>query len=140
MSDTSTHPPAAAGRGTTAWSTGFAMFAGAVLLVTGICQALAGISALFRDQVYVATPNYIYAFDLTGWGWFHLIFGAALALTGIGVLQGQTWARVVGIVLASLSIIANFLFTPHYPIWSLVIIALDVVVILALVREQRETV
>jgi|tagenome__1003787_1003787.scaffolds.fasta_scaffold19722714_2 hypothetical protein len=141
MSDT-THPPTAGTTrsAATAWSTGFAMFAGAVLIVTGICQALAGIAALFRDEVFVTTPNYIYAFDVTAWGWVHLILGAAIALTGLGVLQGQTWARVVGIMLASLSIIANFLFLPHYPIWSLVLIALDIAVIWALVREQRETV
>ncbi|MEU7813836.1 hypothetical protein [Pseudonocardia sp. NPDC049154] len=139
MSDT-THSPTAGTRGSTAaaWSTGFAMFAGAVLIVTGICQALAGIAALFRDQIYVATPNYIYSFDVTAWGWVHIILGAALALTGLGVIQGQTWARVVGILLASLSIIANFLFIPHYPVWSIVIIALDVAVIWALVRETRE--
>jgi hypothetical protein len=67
----------------------------------------------------------------------HLILGAAVALTGFGVLQGMTWARVLGIVLAGLSIIANFMFLPHYPLWSLVVIALDIVVIAALVREQR---
>jgi hypothetical protein len=140
MSDTSTRPPAGTSSRAAAWSTGFAMFAGTVLIVVGICQALAGIAALFRDEVYVATPNYIYSFDVTAWGWVHLILGAAIALTGLGVIQGQTWARVVGIMLASLSIIANFLFIPHYPIWSLVIIALDIAVIWALVREQRETV
>ncbi|MCE0761516.1 hypothetical protein LWC35_01090 [Pseudonocardia kujensis] len=139
MSDT-THPPTTGTTSSTAtaWSTGFAMFAGAVLIVVGICQALAGISALFRDQVYVATANYIYSFDITTWGWVHLVLGVALALTGLGVIQGQTWARVVGILLASLSIIANFMFIPHYPIWSIVIIALDVAVIWALVREQRQ--
>ncbi|MFC5950020.1 hypothetical protein ACFQH9_17245, partial [Pseudonocardia lutea] len=132
MSDTSTRPPTAPSTRAAAWSTGFAMFAGTVLIVVGICQALAGIAALFRDEVYVATPNYIYSFDVTAWGWVHLILGAAIALTGLGVIQGQTWARVVGIMLASLSIIANFLFIPHYPIWSLVIIALDIAVIWAL--------
>jgi hypothetical protein len=139
MSDT-THPPTAGTtRSTaTAWSTGFAMFAGAVLIVTGICQALTGIAALFRDEVFVTTPNYIYAFDVTAWGWVHLILGAAVALTGLGVIQGQTWARIVGIMLASLSIIANFLFIPHYPIWSLLIIALDVAVIWALATYRRE--
>jgi hypothetical protein len=141
MSDTTLPPTAGATRSTaTAWSTGFAMFAGAVLIVTGICQALTGIAALFHDEVFVTTPNYIYAFDVTAWGWVHLILGAAVALTGLGVIQGQTWARIVGIMLASLSIIANFLFIPHYPIWSLVIIALDIAVIWALVRGQTDTV
>ncbi|GAA4556246.1 DUF7144 family membrane protein [Pseudonocardia xishanensis] len=141
MSDTSTRPPGGTSPSTrptsTGWSTGFTAFAGAVLLVTGICQVLLGIAALIRDTLYITTPQYIYAFDVTTWGWVHLIVGAAVALTGIGVLQGQTWARVVGIVLASLSIIANFMFMPYYPVWSLVVIALDIVVIAALVREQQ---
>lgn len=140
MSETSTRPPGGTRAGaptSTAWSTGFAAFAGAVLIVTGVCQVLVGVAALIRDTIYVATPNYVYAFDITTWGWVHLILGAAVALAGLGVLQGMTWARVTGIALASLSIIANFLFLPHYPIWSLVVIALDIVVIMALIREQR---
>jgi hypothetical protein len=141
MSDTTTRPPGGTPTSSrpvsTGWSSGFATFAGVVLMVTGICQLLTGISALIRDKVYVATPDYVYAFDITTWGWVHLILGAAVALTGFGVLQGMSWARVLGIVLAGLSIIANFMFLPHYPLWSLVVIALDIVVIAALVREQR---
>lgn len=140
MSETTTRPSGDphAGRATsTRWSTGFATLAGAVLIVVGVCQVLVGVAALIRDTIYVATPGYVYAFDITAWGWVHLVLGAVLALTGLGVLQERTWARVTGIALASLSIIANFLFLPNYPLWSLVIIALDIVVIAALVREQH---
>ncbi|RTL70468.1 MAG: hypothetical protein EKK42_03010 [Pseudonocardiaceae bacterium] len=141
MSDTTTRPPGGDPTSTrpasTGWSTGFSVFAGVFLIVAGICEVLAGIAALVRDQVYVVTPNYVYSFDVTTWGWVHLIVGAAMALTGLGVVQGQSWARIVGIVLAGLSAIANFMFLPHYPVWSIVLIALDVVVIAALVREQR---
>lgn len=143
MTETSAQPTGT-GAGTraapsTTWSTGFATFAGVILLVTGVCQVLVGVAALFRDTLYVATPGYIYSFDVTAWGWTHLILGAAVALTGLGVLQGQTWARMVGVGLASLSLIANFLFLPHNPLWALVVIALDVVVIAALARELRAT-
>jgi hypothetical protein len=114
------------------WLTGFAMFAGVVMIVGGVWGVLAGISAVLHDQVYVTTPQYLYTFDLTSWGWIHLIVGAILAVSGVGVLQGATWARVIGIAAAVLSLIANFAFIPYYPIWSILIIALDVIVIWAL--------
>jgi hypothetical protein len=122
------------------WASGLTVFAAALMMVTGIWQIFAGIAALIRDEVYVATPQYIYSFDLTGWGWFHLILGILVVATGFGVIRGQTWARVVGILLVSLSLIANFLFIPYYPVWSLTIIALDVAVIWALATYRREVV
>lgn len=127
-------------REATPWAHGFAVFAGALMLVAGVYQILTGIAALVHDTVYVSTPGYTYAFDITGWGWTHLLLGILIAAAGVAVLQGLTWGRVVGIVLASLSLIANFLFIPYYPIWSLVIIALDIVVIWALAVYRREPV
>jgi hypothetical protein len=79
----------------------------------------------------------VYSFDITGWGWIHLILGVLVALAGIGIVQGQTWAAVVGITLASLSLLVNFAFIPYYPVWSILIIALDVIVIWALVTYRR---
>ncbi len=111
---------------------GLVTFAGILMAVAGLWHALAGIAALVRDTVYVSTPNYLYSLDLTGWGWGHLILGVLVAVTGGAILNGQSWARWVGIALVTLSLIANFLFIPWYPIWSLVIIALDVLVIWAL--------
>ena len=122
------------------WASGLTVFAAALMVVTGIWQIFAGIAALLRNVVYVGTPQYIYEFDLTGWGWFHLILGVLVAATGFGVFTGQTWARVVGILLVGLSLIGNFLFIPYYPVWSLAVIALDVVVICALATYRREVV
>jgi hypothetical protein len=120
------------------FATGFAMFAGVLMIVTGLWSVLAGIAAILNDEVYVTTPQYLYSFDLTGWGWIHLILGVLVAVAGVGVVQGMTWAVAVGITLASLSALVNFAFIPYYPIWSILVIALDVVVIWALVSYRRE--
>jgi hypothetical protein len=114
------------------WAVGFTVFAAVMMMMAGAFQALAGLIAIFENDFYVATRNYLYEFDVTTWGWIHLILGVIVALAGFGLLSGATWARVVGITLASLSAIANFLFIPYYPFWSLLIIALDVFVIWAL--------
>jgi hypothetical protein len=122
----------------TPWLTGFAMFAGVLMLVVGVWGVLAGIAAILHDNVYVNAPNYVYSFDLTGWGWAHLVLGALVALAGVGVLQGATWARFVGIAVAVLSLLANFAFIPYYPVWSILIIAVDVIVIWALATYRPE--
>jgi hypothetical protein len=120
------------------WANGLTIFAAVIMVIAGFWQALAGIAALAHDKVYVTTPQYIYSLDLTGWGWIHLLLGILVVCAGVAVFVGQMWARVVGILLAGLSLIANFLFIPHYPIWSLTIIALDVAVIWALATYRRE--
>ena len=120
------------------WANGLTIFAAAMMMIIGFWQALAGIAAIAQDKVYAATPEYIYAFDVTGWGWIHLLLGILIVCAGVAVFMGSTWARMVAIVLASLSMIANFAFIPHYPIWSLTIIALDAAVIWALATYRRE--
>jgi hypothetical protein len=121
-----------AGRETSGWAVGFILFAAIMLIMSGIFQFFAGLVALFNDEFYVATRNYVFQFDATSWGWIHLIGGLIVALAGFGLLAGQTWARVVGIILALLSAIANFAFIPYYPFWALTIITLDIFVIWAL--------
>ncbi|RVW05222.1 DUF7144 family membrane protein [Rhodococcus xishaensis] len=117
-----------------------ASLAAAVILVTvGILQIFQGISALTKDDVFVVGPDYIYQFDLTAWGWIHLIIGAVVVLVGLALMTGAMWARVAAIVIAALSIIANFLWIPWYPLWSILIIALDVVVIWAVATWKPET-
>ena len=114
------------------WAFGFAAFAGAVMLMIGIFQAFAGLAAIFNDEFFVVGPNYTYDLDVTAWGWIHLILGVVVAFAGISVYSGATWARTVGIVLAILSAVANFFFIPYYPVWAVLIIALDIAVIWAL--------
>ncbi|AEA26423.1 hypothetical protein ACFQ34_02025 [Pseudonocardia benzenivorans] len=116
---------------------GLVLFAGVMMIVAGAYHALSGISAILRDQVYVTTPNYVFEFDLTGWGWTHLILGAIMIVVGVAVVKDVTWGAMVGIALAVLSLVANFLFLPHYPLWSILIIAVDVTIIYALATRLR---
>ena len=94
-------------------------------------QALQGLVAIFENEFYVATRNYLFQFDATTWGWIHLVLGLLVAFAGWGLLSGRTWARTAAIALAVLSATANFLFIPYYPFWSLLIITLDIFVIWA---------
>jgi hypothetical protein len=131
----------AAGRAreeTSGWAVGFILFAAIMMIMSGIFQALDGLVALFNDTFYVTTRNYTFQFDVTTWGWIHLILGIVVALAGWGLLSGRTWARVVGITVVVLSAIANFLWLPYYPFWALIIIALDVFVIWALAAHGRD--
>lgn len=121
-----------AARNVSGWTIGLAVFAGVMLMLVGIFHALAGLAAIIDDKYFVVGVNYAYEFDTTGWGWIHLILGVVVIAAGYGVFSGAAWARVVGITLASLSAIANFFFIPYQPVWALLIIALDVLVIAAL--------
>ena len=114
------------------WAAGFALFAGVVMVVTGVNQVLVGIAGIVGDEVYVTVDDYVYDLDLTVWGWIHLGFGVLLLVTGFAVVRGKNWARAIALVLASLSLVANFLFVPYYPVWALLVIALDIAVIWAL--------
>jgi hypothetical protein len=120
------------------WVTGFAVFGGCMMIVIGIFQVVVGLTAILEHTFYVVTDNYLFGFDVTAWGWVHLALGVLVALGGGAVLAGRLWGRVLGIVLASLSAIANFLFLPYYPLWSMLIIAADVAVIWALTRYGRD--
>jgi hypothetical protein len=91
-----------------------------------------------RDHERVATRNYLFQFDATTWGWIHLVVGLVVAFAGWGLLSGRTWARVVGITVALLSALANFLFIPYYPFWALTVITLDIFVIWALAAHGGE--
>jgi hypothetical protein len=120
------------------WTVGFAYFAGAVLILIGIYHVLAGIAAIAEDEFFVIGREYVYDVDVTTWGWIHLVGGIIVVLAGIGVYSGATWARVVGIAVAGLSAIGSFFFIPYYPVWAVLIIALDIAVILALTAFTPE--
>jgi hypothetical protein len=115
-----------------AWAEGIGIFAGAALLTVGIFQFLEGVSAAAKDDVLVGTPNYVFEFDLTTWGWIHIVFGIVVAIVGGAILAGQRWSLVAGIVLAMVSALMNFVWLPYYPAWAILIIAFDIAVIWAL--------
>ena len=119
-------------RHATAWR-GWIVFGGLMLMVVGAFQAIEGFVAIFEDDYYVVSKNgLVVHLDYTGWGWIMLALAAANILAGIGVLRRQTWARVWAIAAASLSIIANLGFTSAYPLWVVMVVTLDVLVIYAL--------
>ena len=127
-----------ASRETSGWAVGLILFAAIMMIMVGVFQALQGLIAIFENEFYAATRNYIFKFDATTWGWIHLILGLVVAFAGWGLLSGRTWARMLAITLAVLSAIANFLFIPYYPFWALTIITLDVFVIWALAAHGRD--
>lgn len=116
---------------------GFAVFAGIAMATIGIFQVIQGLVAIITNEFYVRTPKYAFRLDVTAWGWIHLILGIVIGIAGWAIFAGLTWARAVGIATAALSAVANFLYIPHYPVWALLIITLDVVVIWALAVYMR---
>ena len=129
-----TAPPRAADRASRSdpWAVGLALFAGVMLVLAGVSHVLAGIAGIVGDEVYVPVDDYVYGLDLTAWGWTHLAIGVVLLVIGLAVVNGRDWARAAAIGLAAVSVVANFLFVPYYPVWALLVIALDVAVIWAL--------
>ena len=122
------------------WAIGWALFAAVVLITVGCFQVIAGISAIAEDDLIVKAPNYVFNLDVSQWGWIHLILGAILILSGLGIMSGNVVARTVGVFVAALSAIANFAFIPYYPVWSIAIIAIDIAVIWALTAHGRDVV
>lgn len=119
------------------WAAGASVFAASVLLMVGILQVLQGLVAVVNGTDFlVKAPNYLFAFNASTWGWIHLIVGLCLAATGLLIFTGHAAARLVGVVLAGLSAVLNFLWLPYYPIWGLVIIAFDVYVIWGLLTSD----
>ncbi|MFF8971183.1 hypothetical protein [Streptomyces sp. NPDC014995] len=117
--------------------TGGVAFAGVLMLCGGVLAVLQGIAALAGDDVYARVGSYVYELSLTGWGCVHLVLGLLAAVTGAGLLKDAAWARLTGILLASLSLVAQFLFLPYQPLWSVVVMAIDVFVIWALASRQE---
>ncbi|WP_131740812.1 DUF7144 family membrane protein [Actinomadura roseirufa] len=113
---------------------GFSIFAGCLMIMSGVFGALLGLAAIRTNTLYAVRGDYVFKWDVSTWGWAHLVLGIVVAVAGFAVFTGQLWARAIGIVLAVASGIANFMFLPHYPVWSFLIIALDVTVIWALVK------
>ena len=119
---------------------GFTIFASVMLMLIGVFHAIAGLAGIFENEFYAVTPNYILEFDVSTWGWIHLIWGIIVLLAGFGLWSGAVWARTVGVTVAGISALANFAFIPYQPVWSLLIIALDVMVIWALTAHGRDIV
>ena len=117
---------------------GFTTFAAIMLMIAGSFQILAGLAGIFENEFYVRTSNYFLEFDVTVWGWIHLVWGVLVLIGGFGLLQGSLWGRTLGVIAAAGSALINFAFIPYYPFWSLLIIAIDVFIIWALTAHGHD--
>ena len=120
------------------WAIGWTWFAAVMLWLIGGFHAIAGLVAIINDEFYAITPDYVFQFEVTAWGWAHLIMGVIVFLAGVGLLSGQVWARTFGVIIAVLSILANFAWLPWYPFWSIMMITAGVFVIWALTVHGRD--
>ncbi|HEY3480365.1 MAG TPA: hypothetical protein VGL02_15820 [Streptomyces sp.] len=118
----------------TAWAAGGTLFAGLLMLFGGVMGILEGIVGISKDSVYlVSRGDYTYKFDVSSWGWVHLVLGALAVVVGYGLLsEGAPWSRYGGMAIAGLSMIANFMFLPYQPVWAVIMIAIDIFVIWSL--------
>jgi len=114
---------------------GVAQFAGVMLSLVGVLQILQGIAAIAKDSVFAIGVKYIYEFDVTTWGWIHLCLGVVSVAVGIAIIAELTVGNLAGIAVASLGAVASFAFLPYAPVWSLLLIAFNVLVIWALCRQ-----
>lgn len=122
----------------TGW-VGWAKFAGVILFINGAFSVVQALVALIGPNMYYAVENgTLWLLDLTGWGWWNLIIGALLIVTALALFAGQTWARVIAIILAVLSALGQLLLIPAQPWWSLIVIAIDVLIIYALTVHGNE--
>jgi hypothetical protein len=120
------------------WAVGWSFYAAVWMWILGFFHGIAGLAAILENEFYVATPNYIFQFDVTTWGWIHLILGVVVFMGAFAVMRGAVWGRTVGVIIAILSILINFAWLPYYPIWGLLMIAANAFVIWALTAHGRD--
>jgi len=120
---------------------GWIGFAGIMLMIVGSIDFFQGLIALFEDEYFVVTRSGFLVVDLTAWGWIMLIWGVLLLLAGLGLIAAQGWARWFAIVVVSLNFIAQlgFLGNSQYPLWSLTVMALNIIVLYALTARWSES-
>ena len=126
-----------AAKGSGAWA-GWVLFAGTLLLVTGLINVFQGIVALVDDERLALTPSRLVIVDVTGLGWTLLIAGLLMIGAGAGLLVAQTWARIVSIILVALHLIIQIAWLGAYPVWSLLMITLDTVILFALTARWSD--
>lgn len=119
---------------------GWTVFAAFMLVLIGGFHVFAGLVGLIDDTFYAVTPKYVLQFDATTWGWIHLLGGSVVLLAGLSLFTGAVWARTIGVIVALLSAFVAFAWLPWYPVWAVLILAIDVTVIWALTAHGRDIV
>ncbi|NUR85683.1 MAG: hypothetical protein HOY71_16525 [Nonomuraea sp.] len=124
-------------RPVTGW-VGWVWFAGMLMIMAGVFNFITGLYAVINSGLFVRTPSRLLFFNVGTWGWIHLLFGVVLFLTGLAVSVGQTWARVLAVILVMLNAMTQLTWIAVNPWWSLAVIAVDVLVLYALIVHGRE--
>ena len=117
------------------WADFVGTFAGVMLLIVSGFAILQGGAAVGNDAMYSDIADYLYEFDLGTWGWIHLVLGLIGICVGVGIIMRTSWAQLTGVMIAGLSMLANFAFLPYYPFWAMTIIALNVLIVWALCTQ-----
>jgi hypothetical protein len=121
-----------------AWAQGGTVLAGTLMLIIGAFQIFLGLMGIIRNNFVVVAPNYYYSINTTSWGWVHLGIGVVVALAGLFLFTGSTIAKIVGIGVVALAALGNFFMVPYYPVWSLLLIALDIFAIWAIATARTD--
>lgn len=113
---------------------GYVRFGGVMMAVLGGFGVIEGLVALFSPTYFVTVGGAVLTFDLTTWGWLHIIIGALVLVTGLALLgNAPSWARIVGVALVAVNMIVQLAWLPAFPIWSIILLVIDVLVIYALI-------
>lgn len=137
LNDPSSSPP---GEGRPIFAASVVVFAGVILAIVGVFQIFQGVVAVFDDGFYVVTRNYTFDLDTTAWGWIHIVVGLLAVGIAAGLLSGAMWARIAAVTVATLSALVNFLWIPYFPVWAIVIIALDLLIIWGVTQYKPDDV
>jgi len=108
------------------------------MLMVGLFNVVTGLTALFRNEVFTVVPGGVLVFDLTTWGWIHIVFGLAQVAVAAGVFAAKGWALTIGVLVALVNAVAQLVALPYAPIWALIVIVLDTVVIYAMIVHGSE--
>ncbi len=130
--------PAQPMQGGPAGWTGWILFAAAMIIIAGMFSVVEGLAGIFRDEQFFAANGQVLVFDYTAWGWIHLLIGLAMIAVGFGLYRGSVVARAGAVVIVGLNLLAQFAWISAHPWWSLIVIALDVVIIYALIVHGGE--
>lgn len=120
------------------WAIGWTAFAAILMIMMGFWWIISGFVALLDSEFYVVALRWIFQFDVSVWGWIHLILGIVILASGCGLFLGAVWARIVGVILAGLAGLLAFAWLPYYPVWAILFIAISVAVIWALTVHGRD--
>lgn len=122
---------------TSGW-TGWVYFAGIMMVVNAIFQGFFGVVALSKNDFYLVTQSQLAVFNFTAWGWIHIAMAIILLTAGFSLFNGGLWGRIVATIAAALSLIANLIFLPAYPIWSIAAIIIDILILYAIIVHGDE--